>query len=216
MTLDATLDWIATSDIDSFIQRTKLSRFEGTAQFSTGMKRILVAGIGNIFFGDDAFGCEVAAELAKRPLPDGVNVRDFGIRSYDLAYAMMEDYELIIFIDALSRGETPGTLYLIEPEMNKNRLDEAEAEVVNAHSMSPVRVLQLVRSLGGQPKKLYVVGCEPGVLENEDGRMGLSERVAAAVEPAVNMIQKLIGDLSQTESVEAGPKKVKPDQGIKS
>ena len=64
------------------------------------MKRFLVAGIGNIFFGDDAFGCEVAAELAKRPLPEGVNVRDFGIRSYDLAYAMMEDYELIIFIDA--------------------------------------------------------------------------------------------------------------------
>ena len=57
------------------------------------MKRILVAGIGNIFFGDDAFGCEVAAELAKRPLPDGVNVRDFGIRSYDFAYAMMDDYE---------------------------------------------------------------------------------------------------------------------------
>ena len=180
------------------------------------MKRILVAGIGNIFFGDDAFGCEVATELAKRPLPEGVNVRDFGIRSYDLAYAMMEDYELIIFIDALSRGEAPGTLYLIEPELNKNKLDEAEAEVVNAHSMSPVRVLQLVRSLGGQPRNLYVVGCEPGVLESEDGRMGLSERVAAAVEPAVNMIQKLIGDFSQTESVEAGLKKVKPDQGIKS
>jgi hydrogenase maturation protease len=180
------------------------------------MKRILVAGIGNIFFGDDAFGCEVATELAKRPLPEGVNVRDFGIRSYDLAYAMMEDYELIIFIDALSRGEAPGTLYLIEPELNKNKLDEAEAEVVNAHSMSPVRVLQLVRSLGGQPRKLYVVGCEPGVLESEDGRMGLSERVAAAVEPAVNMIQKLIGDFSQTEGVEAGLKKVKPDQGIKS
>jgi hydrogenase maturation protease len=207
MTLGATLEWIATSDIDSFTQRTKLSRFEGAAQFSTGMKRILVAGIGNIFFGDDAFGCEVAAELAKRPLPDGIKVRDFGIRSYDLAYAMMEDYELIIFIDAVSRGEAPGTLSLIEPEMNKNKLDEAEAEVVNAHSMSPVRVLQLVRSLGGQPRKLYVVGCEPGVLESEDGRMGLSERVAAAVEPAVNMIQKLIGDLIQTDSVGPGPKK---------
>jgi hydrogenase maturation protease len=216
MTLGATLEWNATSDIDSFIQRTKSSRFEGTAKFSTGMKRILVAGIGNIFFGDDAFGCEVATELAKRPLPEGVNVRDFGIRSYDLAYAMMEDYELIIFIDALSRGEAPGTLYLIEPELNKNKLDETEAEVVNAHSMSPVRVLQLVRSLGGQPRKLYVVGCEPGVLESEDGRMGLSERVAAAVEPAVNMIQKLIGDFSQTEGVEAGLKKVKPDQRIKS
>ena len=100
--------------------------------------------------------------------------------------------------------------------MNKNKLDEAETEVVNAHSMSPVRAMQLVRSLGGQTRKLYVVGCEPDVLESEDGQMGLSDRVAAAVEPAVNMIEKLIGDFSQTEGVEAGPKKVKPDQGIKS
>ena len=91
--------------------------------------------------------------------------------------------------------------------MNKNKLDEAEAEVVNAHSMNPVRVLQLVRSLGGQPRKLYVVGCEPGVLESEDGRMGLSERVAAAVEPAVNMIQNLIGDLQPDRRCWAGPKK---------
>ena len=172
-----------------------MNRFEATAQFSTGMKRILVAGIGNIFFGDDAFGCEVAAELAKRPLPDGVNVRDFGIRSYDLAYAMMEDYELIIFVDALSRGEAPGTLYLIEPEMIKNKLDEAEAEVVNAHSMNPVRVLQLVRSLGGKPREVYVVGCEPAVLEREDGEMRLSAIARAAVMPAVEMIEKLIADL---------------------
>jgi hydrogenase maturation protease len=163
------------------------------------MKRILVAGIGNIFFGDDAFGCEVAAELAKRPLPDGVNVRDFGIRSYDLAYAIMEDYDATILVDASPRGEIPGTIYMMEPEINK--LDTSESEAFNAHSMSPVRVLQLVRSLGGQPRKLYIVGCEPGVLENEDGQMGLSERVAAAVEPAVNMIQKLIGDLSQIKTV---------------
>ncbi len=158
--------------------------------------RILVAGIGNIFFGDDAFGCEVAATLAKRALPDGVTVRDFGIRSYDLAYAMMEAYEAIILIDATPRGEAPGTLYLIEPELAKNRLDEAETEVVNAHSMSPVRALQMVRCLGGarRPTKLYVVGCEPGILETEDGRMGLSDRVAAAVGPAIDMIEKLILD----------------------
>ena len=123
------------------------------------MKRILVAGIGNIFFGDDAFGCEVAAELAKRPLPDGVNVRDFGIRSYDLAYAMMEDYELMIFIDASPRGEAPGTLYLIEPEINIERQKinwtKLNDEVVNAHSMNPVRALQLVRSLGGQTARNF-------------------------------------------------------------
>jgi hydrogenase maturation protease len=176
------------------------------------MKRILVAGIGNIFFGDDAFGCEVAAELAKRPLPDGVNVRDFGIRSYDLAYAMMEDYELIIFIDTVSRGEAPGTLSLIEPEMNKNKLDEAEAEVVNAHSMSPVRVLQLVRSLGGKPREVYVVGCEPAVLEREDGEMRLSAIVRAAVMPAVEMIEKLIADLGAGRSAKFSTGKNSCDQ----
>jgi hydrogenase maturation protease len=180
------------------------------------MKRILVAGIGNIFFGDDAFGCEVAAELAKRPLPDGVKVRDFGIRSYDLAYAMMEDYELIIFIDALSRGETPGTLYLIEPEIDielaKNKLDEGIDEVVNAHSMNPVRVLQLVRSLGGKPREVYVVGCEPAVLEREDGEMRLSEIVRAAVTPAVEMIEKLIVDLRAGRSAKFSAGKNSCDQ----
>ena len=150
------------------------------------MKRILVAGIGNIFFGDDAFGCEVAAELAKRPLPDGVTVRDFGIRGYDLAYAMMDDYDATILIDASPRGETPGTIYLIQPEINiepaKNKLDEGIDEVVNAHSMNPVRALQLVRSLGGKPREVYVVGCEPAVLEREDGEMRLSAIVRAAVD----------------------------------
>ena len=159
------------------------------------MKRILVAGIGNIFFGDDAFGCEVAKALNQRPLPDGVRVNDFGIRSYDLAYAIMDDYDATILIDASQRGEPPGTLYLIEPEIN--RLDELENEAVNAHSMNPVRVLQLVRSLGGQPRRLFVVGCEPAVLESAEGQMTLSEKVQAAVEPAVKMIETLIADLNQ-------------------
>lgn len=157
------------------------------------MKKILVAGIGNIFFGDDAFGCEVAAELLRRPLPEGVRVIDFGIRSYDLAYAMMDGYEATILIDATSRGNPPGTLYLIEPDWNG--LDTIRPEVVNAHSMNPVIVLQLVRSLGGEPQQLYIVGCEPGVLEMEDGEIGLSERVRAAVPAAIEMIEKLIADL---------------------
>ena len=163
------------------------------------MKRVLVAGIGNIFFGDDAFGCEVAAELARRKLPDGITVRDFGIRGYDLAYAMMEDYDAIILIDASPRGEAPGTLYLIEPNIDKNKLDAGETGVVNAHGMSPIRVMQMVRHLGGLPKKLYILGCEPGVLDSDEGRMGLSDQVKAAVDPAVNMIKKLIFDLSGTE-----------------
>ena len=83
------------------------------------MKKILVAGIGNIFFGDDAFGCEVATQLARRPLPEGVRVTDFGIRSYDLAYAIMDDYDAVILVDATAQGAEPGTIYLIAPDIKK-------------------------------------------------------------------------------------------------
>ncbi len=156
-------------------------------------KRILVAGIGNIFFGDDAFGCEVASQLARRPLPAGVRVTDFGIRSYDLAYAIMDNYDATILVDATPQGNLPGTIYLIEPDLKK--LDELPEEAFNAHSMNPVRVLQLVRSLGGKPGWLRVVGCEPAVLECEEGAMGLSEQVQAAVMPAIDMIESLIRDI---------------------
>lgn len=154
------------------------------------MKRILVAGIGNIFFGDDAFGCEVASQLRRKPLPEGVRVIDFGIRSYDLAYAIMDGYDATILVDATPQGSAPGTIYLIEPDLKK--LDELPDEAVNAHSMNPVRVLQLVRSLGGKPGWLRVVGCEPAVLETEEGAMGLTEKVQAAVAPAIEMIETLI------------------------
>ncbi len=156
-------------------------------------KRILVAGIGNIFLGDDAFGSEVARELSRETLPDGVRVVDFGIRSYDLAYAIMENYDATILVDATPRGEPPGTVSLIEPDLSE--LDGLEtSEEVDAHSMNPVRVLQLVRSLGGKPDcGLYLVGCEPAVLETD--ALGLSEPVQAAIPQAVAMIQSLVRDL---------------------
>jgi len=155
-------------------------------------KRILVAGVGNIFFGDDAFGCEVTRELARHSLPEGVRVIDFGIRSYDLAYAMMDDYAATILVDAAPRGRPPGTVYLIEPELNI--LDSPENEVVNAHGMNPVRVLQMVRFLGGTPRRVFVVGCEPAVLES-NGQLGLSETVRTAIPAAIETIKKLIDDL---------------------
>jgi hydrogenase maturation protease len=154
------------------------------------MKNILVAGIGNIFFGDDAFGCEVVRQLLERPIPAGVTIRDFGIRSYDLAYAIMEA-DVTILVDATPQGKTPGTIFLIEPDLNSL----AAGEVVNAHGMNPVRALQMVRAMGGRPGKLYLVGCEPAVLEPEEGAMGLSEAVQAAVPKAVEMIESLVGDL---------------------
>jgi hydrogenase maturation protease len=163
------------------------------------VKRILVAGIGNIFFGDDAFGCEVASQLRQKPLPEGVRVIDFGIRSYDLAYAIMDGYDATILVDATPQGSAPGTIYLIEPDLKK--LDELPDEAVNAHSMNPVRVLQLVRSLGGKPGWLRVVGCEPAVLETEEGAMGLSEKVQAAVAPAIEMIETLIREILEEPGI---------------
>ena len=156
-------------------------------------ERILVAGVGNIFFGDDAFGVEVIKELARVSLPAQVNAVDFGIRSYDLAYAIMDDYAATILVDITSRGEPPGTLYLIE--LDQEKVANLEASVPDGHSLDPVSVLRLVQSLGGQISRLYLVGCEPAVLETEDGQMGLSEPVQAAVPQAVQMIQRVINQL---------------------
>ena len=113
---------------------------------------ILVAGIGNIFFGDDAFGCEVAQQLMREPLPENVRVSDYGIRSYDLAYAMLEPNDAVILVDTVPRGEEAGTVFLLELDINK--LDKTELESVNAHTMNPVAVMQLVRSLGGFPRQI--------------------------------------------------------------
>jgi hydrogenase maturation protease len=152
--------------------------------------KILIAGIGNIFLGDDAFGVEVAKRLSQRPQPQNVNVKDFGIRSYDLAYALMDDWDLVILVDALPRGGKPGTLYVLEPELPQSGLVPA---ALDAHEMNPVAVLHLVSALGGNVGRMLVVGCEPATVEaDEHGDFSLSASVRAAVEEAVRLVENLI------------------------
>jgi len=152
--------------------------------------KILVAGIGNIFLGDDAFGVEVVNRLRARSLPDHVSLVDFGIRSYDLAYALMNDWDLVILIDALPRGGAPGTVYTIEPELPERNDREG---AVDAHTMNPVSVLELVEALGGRIGRLLVVGCEPETLEpDQQGNMGLSRPVSVAVNEALRAVEELI------------------------
>ncbi len=155
--------------------------------------RILVAGIGNIFLGDDAFGCEVAKRLFERKLPENVRVVDYGIRGFDLAYALMEGYDFTIFIDATPRGDAPGTVYLIEPDLNAlENLDTPDA-AIDTHNMNPLKVLAMVKALDGEFKKIFLVGCEPLFTGEEDiGFMGLSEPVEAAIGKAVEVIESLI------------------------
>jgi hydrogenase maturation protease len=154
-------------------------------------KRILIAGVGNIFLGDDGFGVEVVRRLAGREIPEGVEVVDFGIRGMDLAYALQEGYEVVIFVDAIPRGEKPGTVYLLEPEI------EEDGEVVlDTHGMDPVKVIKLSRALGAKPTRTLVVGCEPQVVlsgeDYDDMLMELSGPVHAAVEEAVTLVESLV------------------------
>ena len=160
--------------------------------------RILIACIGNIFLGDDGFGCAVAARFTARRLPEGVRVVDFGIRGFDLAYALLDGAEATIFVDATPRGGEPGTLYTIEPEipvpdiMRPGNGVDADPTL---HGLDPVKVLRLAKTMGGPIGRVLVVGCEPKSFGEElEGHMGLSEPVAAAVDGAIASIEAIIAD----------------------
>ena len=143
-------------------------------------KRVLVAGVGNVFLGDDGFGVEVVRRLGSLAWPAGVDVVDFGIRSLDLAYALSDGYDLVVLVDATRRGRAPGTLYVIEPEPSPPGL-------VEAHAMVPDTVLGLARGM------VRVVGCEPASIPADDEiHVGLSEVVARSIEPAIELVSQLV------------------------
>ncbi len=177
----------------------------GEAEAAPVTKKILVAGIGNIFLGDDAFGVEVARRLWQKRLPDGVRVTDFGIRGFDLAYALLDGYDTTILLDACPRGEAPGTLYVIEPELVDLGDPEEKALAVAAHSMNPLNVMRLATSMGGPLKQVLLVGCEPETLGPEEGQMGLSETVEAAVADAVKVVESLIHKIINGEAITSQP-----------
>jgi hydrogenase maturation protease len=149
-------------------------------------RRILVAGIGNVFLGDDGFGVAGAGRLAKQQLPAGVDVVDYGIRGMDLALALLDGYDAAVLLDATPRGERPGTLYVIEPELEDGDVG------IDAHGMDPVKVLALARTMGGEPPRTLIVGCEPG---DGDEVAALSEPVRAALDEAVRLVESVLGDL---------------------
>jgi len=148
--------------------------------------KTLVAGIGNIFNGDDGFGVEVAQRLVRRPdpPPDGVHIEDYGIRGVHLAYQLLEGYDLLVLIDALPRGEPPGTVFVFEPDR-----DFGDVPPLDSHQMDPRAVLGMVDELGGQIGRVLVIGCQPA--DVTEG-IGLSPPVAAAVDSAARLVEELI------------------------
>jgi hydrogenase maturation protease len=155
-------------------------------------KRILIAGIGNIFMADDAFGVEVASRLASQPFPSGVRVADFGIRGFDLAYALMEGYETTILVDAYPGEGQPGTLFVLEPDLQNLNSAGTHQGFIEPHAMNPMNVLCMATSMGGQLKRVLLVGCVPATLGPDEGQMGLSEPVSAAVDEALKLINSLV------------------------
>jgi hydrogenase maturation protease len=157
---------------------------------TTPTARVLVAGIGNIFLGDDGFGVEVIRRLSSIEMPAGVRVVDFGIRGFDLAYALQDGYETTILVDAYPHGQSPGTVSLVEPDLSK--LGEAQPDVVDAHGMNPLNVIRMAVAMHGKLNNILLVGCEPATFGPEEGQMGLSETVQAAVDEAVNMVVSVV------------------------
>jgi hydrogenase maturation protease len=166
---------------------------------------VLVAGIGNVFLGDDGFGVEVIRRLLAEPepLPAGVRAADYGIRGVHLAYELLDGYDALVLVDALPQGGAPGTVYVFEPDPVG---PDPDGPAIDAHDMNPQAVLGHVRALGGTVARVIVVGCEPADVTD---RMGLSPAVAAAVEPAVHTVREVAAELAaqtpqpaQTDSTE--------------
>jgi hydrogenase maturation protease len=172
---------------------------------TAGRPRVLVAGVGNIFLGDDAFGVAVVQRLALHRLPDAVRVVDFGIRGLDLVYALLDGYEAVILVDAVPRGGRPGTLYVLEPEVPTLPEPAAGGVLMEAHDLGPAKVLRLAASLGAPVRRLLLVGCEPEPAgETEEMRMELSAAVRAAVDEAVPLIESLVAKLLSGAAVPGG------------
>ena len=166
------------------------------------MKRILVAGIGNMWLGDDGFGGEVVKRLEARELPKGTVVFDFGTGGLDLAYEVMRGYDALVLVDVTQQGGEPGTLYVMEALEEEVEAGIEDGQMLNPHAMDPQTVLRFVKTLGAWPGKVLVVACEPA--EVAEMGFGLSEQVVRAVDGAVELVVETIGELQSDAAYATG------------
>jgi hydrogenase maturation protease len=162
--------------------------------------RTLVAGVGNVFLRDDAFGVEVVRLLAGRTPQPGVTIKDFGIRGVHLVYELLDGYDLFVLIDAAPRGEAPGTVTVLEVELPSP--EELPQPVIDAHSLTPDAIFGLLASLGGHPGRNIVVACEPA---DADPGMGLTEAVQAALPHAVRAVEDILAEVAESAAPDESP-----------
>jgi hydrogenase maturation protease len=164
-------------------------------------RQILVAGIGNMWLGDDGFAGEVVKRLEQRELPSGVTVMDFGTGGLDLAYEVMRGYDALVLVDVSRQGGEPGTLYVMEVDEAEVAAGIEDGDVLDPHAMDPATVLRFVRAVGGWPGRVLVVACEPS--GSDEMGVGLTSEVAAALDDAVELIVNTVDELRH-EPVETG------------
>jgi hydrogenase maturation protease len=181
------------------VEQSSIEQREQASHATAGKARILVAGIGNIFLGDDGFGVEVVRRLMLRNLPAEARVVDFGVRGLDLAYAFQEGYETTILIDAFPHGKTPGTVSVVKPDTNA--IDASPGNFVEPHSMNPMNVLRMAKAMNGALNRVLLVGCEPATLGGDEGCMGLSWPVESALDRAVSTTEALIKRILDGETI---------------
>jgi len=152
--------------------------------------RTLVAGVGNVFLGDDAFGVEVVRLLTEQPCPPGVEIRDFGIRGVHLAYELLNGCDLFVLVDVAERGEEPGTVTVLEVDpVDPSSPGALPQPVIDAHSLTPDSIFELLSSLGARLGRSLVVACEPA---DVSAGMGLSAPVRAALPHAVQAVRDIL------------------------
>ncbi|MHB1535164.1 MAG: hydrogenase maturation protease [Acidimicrobiales bacterium] len=164
------------------------------------MSRVLVAGVGNIFLSDDGFGVMVAGRLGAETFPPEVRVVDFGIRGVHLAYELLEGYDTLVLVDAVSRGGVPGTVSVIEHDARSPGEGDGVISAMDAHGMDPEAVLAMVEDMGGHVGRVLVVGCE---VARVDEGIGLSAEVAAAVPAAVAAVHELVASITAAPEKES-------------
>lgn len=163
--------------------------------------RTLVAGLGNVFESDDGFGVAVVQSLMGATWPDGVEVRDYGIRGVHLAYQLLDGYDLVVIVDAVARDGEPGTLYVIEHAADDRLAPTGGAPMLDAHDLDPDSVLALVPELGGTLGRVVVLGCQPATLAPG---MELSVPVAGSVEKAAQLVTEIVQQAHADADVSVG------------
>jgi hydrogenase maturation protease len=160
--------------------------------------RTLVAGVGNVFQRDDAFGVEVIRLLADRPRPAGVEIADFGIRGVHLVYELLDGCDLFVLVDAAQRGCAPGTVTVLEVEpADMARQQAADGTgVLDAHGLAPDEIFAMLASMGNHPRRSLVVACEPA---DVSAGMGLSDQVREALPQAVRAVEAILEQITQKE-----------------